>query len=80
MANNAEIYRYIRDEYIGTSAAKLELSQNQRNNRSDDLMSLLNLVGRRNGASGKRKGPFWQFWQRSTQEDSEVQNQIYRNR
>ena len=80
MANNAEIYRYIRDDYIGTSAAKLELSQNQRKNICDDLISLLNLTGRRNGPSGKSKKHFWQLWQKSAQEDAKVQNQIYRKR
>ena len=78
MENNKEIYRYIQDEYIGTIAAKHELSQNQRKNIANELISLLNLTGKRYGASGKSKKHFWQLWQKSAQEDSKVQNQIYR--
>jgi hypothetical protein len=78
MNNNIEVNRYLKDEYINIIDANHQCNQWEQKSLINDLRSILKLNAHLYNDSGKNRRNFWQFWHRTSLDNSVVQPQIHR--
>jgi hypothetical protein len=78
MDNNIAVNRYLKDEYVNIIDANHQFAKWEQKSLINDLWSSLKLTAHRNNKSGKNRRNFWQFWHRTSLDNSVVQAQIHR--
>ena len=78
MDNNTEVNRYLKDEYLNIIDADHQFNQREQKNLINELRSILKLNTHRCHDSEKNRRKFWQFWQKTSLDNSIVQPQIHR--